>query len=81
MGKALRDPTVTRRVRQALGPLANEVEVFEGCVGHLWGEDIPGCCLWGFSLFVLVFLQLKMFAADATAAVTGVWRLFGKKCA
>lgn len=78
MGKALRDPTVTRRVRQALRPLANEVEVFEGCAGHLWGEDISGCCLWGFPLFVLAFLQLKMFAADITAAMTGVGGFLGR---
>ena len=70
MGKALRDPTVTRRVRQAWIPLADEVEVFEGYACHLWGEDIPGSCPWGFSLGVPVLpTTLKASAVGATAAV------------
>lgn len=78
MGKALRDPTVTRRVRQALIPLANKVEVFEDCARHLWGEDIPGCCPWGLSLSVLVLPKLKVSAADATAAVAGAGGCLGR---
>lgn len=35
MGKALRDPTVTRRVRRTLILLACEEEVFEGSGRHL----------------------------------------------
>lgn len=77
MGKALRDPTVTRRVRQALIPLA-KVEVFEGCVCHLWGGDIPGCCPWGFPLSVLTLPKRKASAADATDAVAGAGGCLGR---
>uniref|UniRef100_A0A8V5GE64 Uncharacterized protein n=1 Tax=Melopsittacus undulatus TaxID=13146 RepID=A0A8V5GE64_MELUD len=41
MGKALRDPTVTRRVRQTLIPLVHEMEVLEGCASHLYHVPIP----------------------------------------
>lgn len=75
MGKALRDPTVTRRVRQALIPLVNEVEGL--CMLPL-GRRHPGCCLWGFSLSVLVPSKLKMPSADATAAVAGAGDCLGR---
>lgn len=78
MGKALRDPTVTRRVRQALIPLASEAEVVEGCACHLWGEDIPGCCPWGFPLSVPVLPELTASAAATAAAVAGAGGRLGR---
>lgn len=66
MGKALRDPTVTRRVRQA------ELELFDGYASHLWGEDSLGDFL-----FVLHLIKLKASAADA--AVAGAGGCLGKQ--
>lgn len=70
MGKALRDPTVTRRVRQALILFAGEVELFEGCASHLWGEDALGVACGAF---------LCLAPPEAEGICCGwSWRLLGK---